>query len=133
MKRGVVSTVSRSLFTLMILAAIVGGLVLLRQVIMNPISWFVVACGVFFICCGGVVHIILHHAPLFGTTRNERGELEYEYISTGVRVPLNVSSNENNMRGKGSSRLFSVWRISYSIVLACGGTLIGLYFIPVIS
>ncbi len=92
--------------TLFVLAALVGAMVTLRRVIMNPVSWFVVACGVFFICCGGVVHVILHRAPLFGTTRNERGEVEYEYISTGVPLSiLNCCSNGNNMRAKASSRL----------------------------
>lgn len=55
-----------------------------RAIIMEPISWFVLAILVFLICCGGVVHNILHHAPMSGHHKNEQGEIEYEYISTGV-------------------------------------------------
>ena len=59
-----------------------------RFILMKPASWFILSCIVFLICCGGVVHNILHHAPMAGTTRGPNGEIEYEYISTGVTYML---------------------------------------------
>ena len=83
-KRGFFENLYKSLMPLIILGGLIYLLFRMRFLIKSPTSWFVISCFVFFICCAGIIHNILHNAPMYGKTRNEQGQVEYEYISTGV-------------------------------------------------
>lgn len=85
MQKSLLGSLVRMVVGFAILGSILYAVIKFRWVIAHPISWLVVAFLVFFICCGGTVHNILHHAPLTGATRSKTtGQIEYEYISTGV-------------------------------------------------
>ena len=61
----------------------------LRPVISNPVAWFVFACGIFFVCCGGITYNILKKPLLVGKTNTKTG-LEYKFISTDVKYSLSI-------------------------------------------
>lgn len=97
-------------FTLICMAVIGVLLVLkLKGLISNPISWLIVACALFFICCGGMTHNLLHHPALIGTTNTKTG-VEYKFVSTEV---LSFISNS-----EGASTCWKVSQLLSSVTHA---------------
>lgn len=84
MQKTTFEMLKNTLLPLIVFGSLLFAVMKFRFVLMNPMSWFIIACLVFLICCGGIVHNILHHVPLTGVSRGANGEIEYEYISTGV-------------------------------------------------
>jgi len=82
--RGLIETIIGTLLPLLLFGTLLVAVIKFRWILKNPVSWFVIACTVFLICIGGVVYNILHKAPMHGIKKSDSGELEYEYISTGV-------------------------------------------------
>ena len=131
-KKSLIQVLLKSFIPILAFVAVIVGLIKLRFIIMNPISWFVLSCGVFLICCGGVMHNILHHVPLSGAHRNDQGEIEYEYISTGVipHVIFRIATRticRRRLHGVFSKYLLKIF--SPQIVLLIGGSFIGIFFI----
>jgi len=101
-RRGVFENLYKSLLPIIFIGGLIFLVFKLRFLIKNPNSWLVIALFVFFFCCAGIIHNILHHAPAYGKTRNEQGEIEYEYIATGVNIYIYITIYrvENNMQQK---------------------------------
>ncbi len=59
-----------------------------REALKKPTSWFVVACLAMLVCCGGGVFNILHRTPLLGTSKDDRGEVTYQIVASGVLLLL---------------------------------------------
>lgn len=77
--------IKNALLPIFFLGIIIALLVVAKDVLNKPMTWFIISLIVFLVCCGGIVHNILHNAPLYGRHKNDKGEIEYEYISTGNR------------------------------------------------
>ena len=84
LKRGFFEVLISSIAPLLLLGCLALAVIKFRWILMKPMSWFIISCVVFLICCGGVVHNVLHKVPFAGVSKSASGALEYEYISTGV-------------------------------------------------
>jgi len=83
-----VKSLADSLFQMLFILLVFGGLLFIvikyRHIISYPFTWLTVALIVYLLCCGGIVHNILHGSHFVGTRRSKTGEIEYEFIAKRV-------------------------------------------------
>ena len=90
LKKSIIVSIMKMLIPIGVLGILLYLVISFRWIIAIPIAWLILACIVFIICCGGTVHIILHNVPFTGHKRTDSGEIESEYIATGVICMLNL-------------------------------------------